>query len=99
MEVIAHVCSALYGDGYAILKLDANNGFQEVKRASMHRAMYQRYPSLLQKYYTQQSMLLREWISTYKCDISKAELHIRIQHHHSWDFSELGATGIASPPR
>ena len=63
MEVMAHVCSALYGDGYAILKLDASNGFQEVKRASMHRAMFQRCPSLLslfQKYYTKNSICFFE---------------------------------------
>jgi hypothetical protein len=59
MEVIAHVCTALYDQGYAILKMDATNGFQEIKRASMHRAVLRRCPSLLslfQKYYTKESL-------------------------------------------
>ena len=38
MEIIAHTCNTLYGEGYAILKLDATNGFQEIKRSSLHRA-------------------------------------------------------------
>jgi hypothetical protein len=59
MEVIAHVCSALYEQGYAILKLDATNGFQEIKRASLHRAVLRRCPSLLslfKKYYSKESL-------------------------------------------
>jgi len=59
MEVIAHVCSALYEQGYAILKMDATNGFQEIKRASLHRAVLRRCPSLLslfKKYYTKESL-------------------------------------------
>src|SRR3954462_5786457 len=55
MEVIAHVCSPLYEQAYAILKMDATNGFQEIKRASLHRAVLRRCPSLLslfKKYYT-----------------------------------------------
>ncbi len=59
MEVIAHVCSALYEQGFAILKMDATNGFQEIKRASLHRAVLRRCPSLLslfKKYYTKESI-------------------------------------------
>ena len=59
MEMIAHVCSALYSDGYAILKMDATNGFQEIKRSSLHQAVLRRCPSLLslfQKYYTKESI-------------------------------------------
>ena len=58
MEVISHVCSALYAKGYAILKLDATNGFQEIKRSSLHQAVLRRCPSLLslfQKYYSKES--------------------------------------------
>lgn len=58
MEVIAHVCNLLYSEGYAILKMDATNGFQEIKRSSLHRAVHRRCPSLLslfQKYYTKES--------------------------------------------
>ena len=58
MEMIAHVCNALYSEGYAILKMDATNGFQEIKRASLHRAVAKRCPSLLslfKKYYTKES--------------------------------------------
>ena len=58
MEVIAHVCSTLYSEGFAILKLDATNGFQELKRSSLHQAVHRRCPSLLtlfQKYYTKES--------------------------------------------
>jgi len=54
MEVIAHVCNALYAKGYAILKMD----FQEIKRSSLHQAVLRRRPSLLslfQKYYTKES--------------------------------------------
>ena len=47
MEMIAHVCNALYSEGYAILKMDATNGFQEIKRSSLHRALQKRCPSLL----------------------------------------------------
>jgi hypothetical protein len=39
--------------------MDATNGFQEIKRASMHRAVLRRCPSLLslfQKYYTKESL-------------------------------------------
>jgi Reverse transcriptase (RNA-dependent DNA polymerase) len=59
MEVIAHVCTALYEQGFAILKMDATNGFQEIKRSSMHRAVLRRCPSLLslfKKYYTKESL-------------------------------------------
>ena len=59
MEVVAHLCNLLYSDGYAILKLDATNGFQEIKRASLHEAVSRRCPSLLplfQKYYTKESL-------------------------------------------
>ena len=60
MELIAHSCSAHYQEGnFAILKLDATNGFQELKRASLHQKVLQRCPSLLclfQKYYTAESM-------------------------------------------
>lgn len=48
----------LYDKGYAIVKLDASNGFQEITRASMHRAVQKRCPSLLklfQKFYTKDS--------------------------------------------
>ena len=58
MEMIAHVCNALYSEGYAILKMDATNGFQEIKRASLHRAVERKCPSLLslfKKYYTKES--------------------------------------------
>ena len=58
MEMIAHVCNALYSEGYAILKMDATNGFQEIKRSSLHRAVMKRCPSLLslfKKYYTKES--------------------------------------------
>ena len=58
MEVIAHVCNALYSEGYAILKMDATNGFQEIKRSSLHRAVWGHCPSLLslfKKYYTKES--------------------------------------------
>ena len=54
MEMIAHVCNALYAEGYAILKMDATNGFQEIKRSSLYRALEKRCPSLLslfKKYY------------------------------------------------
>ena len=47
MEMIAHVCSALYSEGYAILKMDATNGFQEIKRSNLHRAVAKKCPSLL----------------------------------------------------
>ena len=47
MELIAHSCTAFYTKGYAILKKDATNGFQEIKRAKMHRAIERRCPSLL----------------------------------------------------
>ena len=60
MELIAHSCSAFYREGnFAILKLDATNGFQELKRASLHQKVLKRCPSLLrlfQKYYTTESM-------------------------------------------
>jgi hypothetical protein len=59
MEMIAHVCNALYSEGFAILKVDATNGFQEIKRASLHRAVARRCPSLLplfKKYYTKESV-------------------------------------------
>ena len=58
MEVIGHLCRILYDQGFAILKMDASNGFQEITRASMHRAILKRCPSLLklfQKYYTKES--------------------------------------------
>ena len=58
MEVISHVCSALYAQGYAMLKLDATNGFQEIKRSSLHQAILRRCPSLLslfQKFYSKES--------------------------------------------
>ena len=47
MEMIAHVCNALYSEGYAILKMDATNGFQEIKRSSLHHAVERKCPSLL----------------------------------------------------
>jgi hypothetical protein len=59
MEVISHLCTTMYSEGYAILKLDATNGFQEIKRASLHEAVAKRCPSLLplfQKYYTKESL-------------------------------------------
>ena len=59
MEKIAHTCAAYYKKGYAILKLDATNGFQEIKRSKMHRAVQSRCPSLLplfQKYYMRPSI-------------------------------------------
>jgi hypothetical protein len=59
MELISHTCAAFYKDGYAILKKDATNGFQEIKRAKMHRAVERRCPSLLglfQKYYSHESI-------------------------------------------
>ncbi len=58
MEIIAHTCNTLYAEGYAILKLDATNGFQEIKRSSLHRAVQKKCPSLLslfKKYYTKES--------------------------------------------
>ena len=58
MEVIAHLCHILYDQGFAILEMDASNGFQEITRASMHRSILKRCPSLLklfQKYYTKES--------------------------------------------
>jgi len=59
MEMIAHVADALYGEGhYAILKMDASNGFQNIKRSMLHRAVHKRCPSLLslfQRYYTKES--------------------------------------------
>jgi len=60
MELVSHTCSSFYDQGgFAILKADATNGFQEVKRASLHRAVFQRCPSLLslfQRYYTGESV-------------------------------------------
>jgi len=59
MELISHTCAAFYKEGYAILKKDATNGFQELSRAKMHRAVERRCPSLLslfQKYYSQDSI-------------------------------------------
>ena len=59
MEVISHCCTAFYQKGYAVLKLDATNGFQELERAQMHRAVARRCPSLLglfQTYYTHDSV-------------------------------------------
>ena len=59
MELIAHSCSAFYKKGYAILKMDATNGFQEVQRAKMHLAIERRCPSLMslfQKYYYHDSI-------------------------------------------
>jgi hypothetical protein len=59
MELISHACSAFYKEGYAILKKDATNGFQEISRAKMHRAVERRCPSLLrlfQKYYHDESI-------------------------------------------
>jgi len=60
MEVIAHVANALYEEGsYAILKMDATNGFQNIKRSMLHRAVRRRCPSLLslfQRFYTKESM-------------------------------------------
>ena len=58
MEMIAHVCNALYSEGYAILKMDATNGFQEIKRSSLHHAVARKCPSLLslfKKYYTKEA--------------------------------------------
>lgn len=58
MELIGHLTRILYDKGYAIVKLDASNGFQEITRASMHRAVQKRCPSLLklfQKFYTKDS--------------------------------------------
>ena len=49
----------LYAKGYAILKMDATNGFQEIKRSSLHQAVQKRFPSLLslfKKYYTKESV-------------------------------------------
>ena len=59
MEMIAHLCNILYAEGYAILKVDATNGFQEIKRSSLHRAVANRCPTLLSlftKYYTKESI-------------------------------------------
>ena len=59
MELIAHTCNAKYIEGYAILKLDSTNGFQEIRRSQMHRAILDRCPSLLnlfQRYYTKESV-------------------------------------------
>jgi len=53
--MIAHVASACYSQGFAILKLDASNGFQEIKRAQLHDAMRRWCRSLLilfKRYYT-----------------------------------------------
>jgi hypothetical protein len=53
------MCNILYAEGYAILKVDATNGFQEIKRSSLHRAVANRCSSLLSlftKYYTKESM-------------------------------------------
>ena len=56
MELVSHTCSSFYDQGgYAILKADATNGFQEVKRASLHQAVLRRCPSL-QRYYTTESV-------------------------------------------
>lgn len=54
MEIIAHSVAAYYKKGYAILKMDATNGFQEVLHAKMHRAVERRCPS--QKYYSGESI-------------------------------------------
>ena len=54
MELISHTCASFYSRGYAILKVDTTNGFQELQRAKMHRAVERRCPSLMglfQKYY------------------------------------------------
>ena len=59
MELISHACSSFYKEGYAILKLDATNGFQELQRTKMHRAVEKRCPSLMslfQKYYYHDSI-------------------------------------------
>jgi hypothetical protein len=64
MEMIAHVASSCFSKGFAILKLDASNGFQEIKRSKLHTSMQQRCPSLLkmfQKYYTKESMCFFEF--------------------------------------
>ena len=59
MELISHACSSFYKQGYAVLKMDATNGFQELQRAKMHRAVERRCPSLMslfQKYYYHDSI-------------------------------------------
>jgi hypothetical protein len=59
MELISHTCNAFYERGYGILKKDATNGFQEIRRDQLHRAIAKRCPSLLslfQKYYTHESL-------------------------------------------
>jgi len=63
MEMIAHVANACYAENFAILKLDASNGFQEIKRSQLHNAMRRRCPSLLnlfKKYYTKRAMCFFE---------------------------------------
>jgi len=64
MELIAHSCSAFYK------KKDATNGFQEISRAKMHRAVERRCPSLLnlfQKYYKSESIGLYNTGEGVKC--------------------------------
>jgi hypothetical protein len=60
MEVIAHTATATYSSGkYAILKLDATNGFQEIKRSSLHEAVWRRCPQLyplFRKFYTKEAV-------------------------------------------
>ena len=48
--MIAHSCTAFYQKGYAVLKQDATNGFEETKRAKMHWAIERRCPFLLRSF-------------------------------------------------
>jgi hypothetical protein len=88
MELIAHACTGFYQAGYAILKKDASNGFQEISRAKMHRAVARRCPSLLplfQKYYQHDSIGLYntgdvleslkavEWVANYLASVSTSQ--------------------------
>jgi len=64
MELIAHSCSAFYQEGhFAVLKLDATNGFQE--RARLHQKVLQTLPlsstPLSEVLHRRIAVLLRGW--------------------------------------
>ena len=82
MELIAHSCTAFYKKGYAILKKDATNGFQEIKRAKLPRAIERRCPSLLgffQKYYHHASVDLYNTGNSVKVINIEQELDIEAE--------------------
>ena len=45
VEIMAHLATAARRGGYAILKHDARNGFNELCRAAAHRAMKKKFPT------------------------------------------------------